>query len=157
MRGGGVWIGGVSRIRRRDRNQPLKPKSDFRAEVERASADLVYSSESDRPFEFFSVPFRGAAPPSVDEFRKLMRIGSDIPVEIREVAEFFSRHTSTGDPADTRAYALRPRYVALVDLLRARLEGLRVFRVGKIAIDCYIVGADGKGNLAGLRTIAVET
>ena len=86
-----------------------------------------------------------------------MRIGPDTLVEIREVADFFSPHTSTADPADTRAYALRPRYVALIELLRSRLEGLRVFRVGKIAIDCYIVGADGNGNLAGLRTVAVET
>ena len=86
-----------------------------------------------------------------------MRIESDTRVEIREVAEFFSPHTSTPDPADTRAYALRPRYVALVELLRARLAGSQVFRVGQIAIDCYIVGADGRGNLAGLRTVAVET
>lgn len=86
-----------------------------------------------------------------------MRIDPDTPVEIREVAEFFSPHTSTADPADTRAYALRPRYIALVALLGSRLEGLRVFRVGKIAVDCYVVGADGNGNLAGLRTVAVET
>ena len=40
----------------------------------------------------------------------------------------------------------------------ARLSrDVRVYRLGKIEIQCYIVGLDGEGNLAGLKTVAIET
>ena len=131
--------------------------ADLRAELERACADLVYSSESDRPFEFFSVPFAGTHPPSIEEFRTLLGLDPKTVVEARELMEFLARHLATVDPSDTRAIELRPRYEALLKLLTHRLDGVKVFRVGKIAIDCYIVGRAAPGTLAGLKTVAIET
>ena len=40
---------------------------------------------------------------------------------------------------------------------RHTLREPRVFRVGRIAIDCEIVGTDAAGNVVGLHTLAVET
>lgn len=131
--------------------------SDLRAELEQACADLVYSSESDRPFEFFSVPFAGEHAPSIDDFRALLGIEPNTLIETRSLNEFFARHLGIVDPTDTRAIEIRPRYDALTSLLGRRLEGVKVFRVGKIAIACYIVGRPGPGTLAGLRTVAIET
>jgi hypothetical protein len=34
---------------------------------------------------------------------------------------------------------------------------VRVFRLGRIEVQCFVVGDDGAGSLAGLRTVAVET
>ena len=125
--------------------------------MERASADLVYSSESDRPFEFFSIayPGRRSSPPAED-FARLIGAGSDASVEERSLTDFFARHTATSDPYDSEAQKLRPRYEALMRLLSTRLRDAKVYRVGKIEIECYVAGIDGDENLAGLKTVAVE-
>jgi hypothetical protein len=130
----------------------------LRDELERASSDLVYSSESDRPFEFFSVshPGRNSAPHPAD-FLRLIGAPADSRVEVRSLRDFFSRHTSTSDPYDTQAQKVRPRYEDLASLLERRLRDVKVYRVGRTEIECYLVGLDDHGNLAGLKTIAVET
>jgi Nuclease A inhibitor-like protein len=73
------------------------------------------------------------------------------------VREFFNRHTATSDPYDTAAQRIRPRYENLVSLLERRLRDVKVYRVGKTEVACYAVGLDDHGNLAGLRTVAIET
>jgi hypothetical protein len=73
------------------------------------------------------------------------------------VREFFNRHTATSDPYDTAAQRIRPRYENLVSLLERRLRDVKVYRLGKTEIDCYALGLDDQGNLAGLKTVAVET
>ncbi len=131
---------------------------DLKADLERACSDLVYSSESDRPFEVFSVPLPDGRPiSSADDFRSLLGIGKEVRLEVRSLEDFFARHTGTSDPHDARAQAIRPRYERLQALLEQRLRCVRVFRVGKIEIDCYVVGEDGQGRLAGLKTVAIET
>jgi len=130
----------------------------LRARLEEAAAGLVYTSESDRPFEWFELPGGGAGwPYGADEFARRIGAAADAPVEERTLDRFFKPHIETTDPYDTQAQAVRPRYEALKSLLSKELRDVRVFRVGRIAIDCYVVGGDGRGNLAGLRTVAVET
>jgi hypothetical protein len=134
------------------------PNPQLREELERASAGLVYSSESDRPFEFFSFPYAGrSSPPQAAEFAKLVAAKNGIPAEQRSLTDFFARHTATSDPYDSGAQKIRPRYEALIRVLSTRLRNARVYRLGKIEIQCYIAGLDGEGNLAGLKTVAIET
>jgi hypothetical protein len=118
----------------------------------------VYSSESDRPFEFFSIayPGRRSSPPAED-FARLIGAGAEARVEERSLTDFFARHTATSDPYDSEAQKLRPRYEALMRVLSTRLRDAKVYRVGKIEIECYVAGIDGDENLAGLKTVAVET
>lgn len=78
-------------------------------------------------------------------------------MEVRSLESFFGRHTTTSDPYDVEAQRIRPRYESLVRLLSRRLRDVKVYRIGKIEIACYIAGLDNHGNLAGLRTTAVET
>jgi hypothetical protein len=61
------------------------------------------------------------------------------------------------DPSDAAAVALVPRYRRLREVLRTSVRGATVFRVGQIAIRCYIVGVDHRGHVVGLVTTAVET
>lgn len=130
----------------------------LRSELERASSDLVYSSESDRPFEFFSInyPGRNSSPLPAD-FLGMIGSAPNTTIGIRSLREFFNRHTATSDPYDNEAQSIRPRYEQLVSLLERRLHDVKVYRVGKTEIDCYVLGLDGHGNLAGLKTVAVET
>jgi hypothetical protein len=130
----------------------------LREELERASSGLVYSSESDRPLEFFSLRYPGkSASPGVTEFARLIEAPPGEVVEIRSFEKFFARHTTTGDPYDGEAQKIRPRYEELVRVLSRNLRDVKVYRVGTIEVSCYIAGLDTDGNLAGLKTVAVET
>jgi hypothetical protein len=78
-------------------------------------------------------------------------------VEVRSVDEFFARHTTTSDPYDGETQRIRPKYEELVRLLSRRLRDVKVYRIGRIEIACYVAGLDAEGNLAGLKTVAIET
>lgn len=127
----------------------------LRERLEREAEGLTYGSESDRPFEFFFLPGGGDQPPGAEAFGRL--IGAAGPVEERDLDDFFMRHAETSDPYDTEAQRIRPRYEALRETLRTALRGTTVYRTGRIEVQCYVVGGDGRGNLAGVRTVAVET
>lgn len=131
------------------------PDPALRERLERAVEGLTYGSESDRPFEFFFLPGGGDAPPGAEAFGR--RIGAPGAVEERGLDDFFMRHAETSDPADTEAQRIRPRYEALREMLRTELRGTTVYRTGRVEVQCYVVGGDGKGNLAGVRTVAIET
>src|SRR5437773_11310379 len=56
-----------------------KPLRELQEELERASDGLVYSSESDRPFEFFAIPYSGKrTSPTAGEFARLIGAESDV-------------------------------------------------------------------------------
>jgi len=42
-------------------------------------------------------------------------------------------------------------------LLEKKLKELKVFKIGKIQLDIYVVGLDAESNLTGIQTKAVET
>lgn len=129
----------------------------LRDELERASSGLVYSSESDRPFEFFSLPYPGkSASPSSSDFARLVKALPESPIEIRSIENFFARHTTMSDPYDGEAQRIRPRYEELVRLLSQRLRDVKAYRIGKSEVSWYVAGLDAHGNLAGLKTTAVE-
>lgn len=126
------------------------------ARLAQAADGLLYTSESDRPFEAFELPGGGAGwPYGADEFAR--RIGASGGAEEVTLDKFLARHIERADPADAVMQGLRPRFEALKAQLRAELRDVRVFRVGRVEVGCYAVGADAAGNLAGLRTVAVET
>ena len=133
------------------------PDPALRERITRAAEGLLYTSESDRPFQFFFLPGGGDAPPGGAAFAALLGEPEGMRVEERALDDFFARHLETSDPYDHRAQAERPRYEALKEALRSGLRGTTVYRMGKIEVFCYVVGGDGRGNLAGVRTVAVET
>lgn len=130
--------------------------AETRRRLEEAADGLLYSSEGDHPFTWVELP-APAGPLDADAFRAL--IGADPGTRVEEVdlARFLRHHTDAVDPYDERAQALRPRYERLRDVLVDRLAPVRVFRVGTVRIDCYLVGPGPDGRLAGLHTVAIET
>ncbi|HLM68514.1 MAG TPA: nuclease A inhibitor family protein [Longimicrobium sp.] len=131
--------------------------SPLRERLEREADGLLYTSESDRPFEFFFLPGAGNRPPGAEAFAQLVGAPPGAPVEERDLDEFFLRHAETSDPYDAEAQRIRPRYERLRETLRNELGWTTVYRIGRIEVQCYVVGGDGRGNLAGVRTVAVET
>jgi hypothetical protein len=133
------------------------PASLTRLALERAASGLLYTSESDYPFTYFFHSGPAPTPITVAAFRTALALAPDTPVEVVSLDEFFARHIERVDPADAVAVALVPRYRLLRETIRHAVRQPRVFRVGRIAIECYIVGTDRAGNIVGLTTVAIET
>lgn len=133
------------------------PTGIARQRLEEASAGLTYTSESDRPFAWYFRAGPVADPLAVDGIRAALGVAPTVRVEERDLDDFFARHIEWVDPYDSAAMALVPRYEQLRATVREVLRDPRVFRVGRIEIDCYIVGFDRAGNLVGLTTVAIET
>lgn len=129
-----------------------------RVRLEAASAGLLFSTESDRPFVFVRlashVPVGSLTPAAV-----AVLVGApgakagEWPLE-----RFLARHVARVDPMDARATSLIPRYEALDEALTLALGTVRVFRVGEVEIRVLALGNEPEtGELVGLETVAVET
>lgn len=140
-----------------DERGVARAREATRRRLERASAGLLYTSESDVPFDYVFFPANASAPLAESAFRAAAGVPADSLVEERSLDDFFARHIERVDPNDAAAVALVPRYRALKRTIRASVRGARVFRVGRIAIRCYVVGVDARGNVVGLATTAIET
>ena len=128
-----------------------------RRALEHAADGLLYTSESDYPFTYFYHAGPAPTPLTVESFRAVVGIPADSAVAMISLDDFFARHIERVDPYDPVAVALVPRYQALKDTIERVLREPRVFRVGQIAITCYVVGTDRWGNVVGLTTVSIET
>jgi hypothetical protein len=129
----------------------------LRGEVEAAAAGLLYTSEGDHPLTWFQLPGGAAAWP-MDASAFATRAGAPpSPAEEVPIDRFFARHIESADPADSVMQEARPRFQALKSLLATRLRDPRVFRLGSVEVQCFVVGDDGAGNVAGVRTVSIET
>jgi len=144
----------------------------LRDELEKAVAGLSYTSESDYPFRFFALPAESDADLTPRGF--LNRIGVsqqfidevnlpiDRLIEERTFDDFFptdddlASHYGT-DATAPEVVAESKRFRKLEAVLRKRLRGVKVLRVGQVEMRCYIAGLDEHGDIAGLVTTAVET
>ena len=123
----------------------------------RAAEGLLYTSESDYPFELYVQPASVDGALTVASFRLTAGVPADSVVEELSLDDFFARHIERVDPSDSAAQALVPRYRHLRTTIRTAVREARVFRVGRVLIHCYVVGTDADGNVVGLTTWAVET
>lgn len=119
--------------------------------------NTIYRSESDYPFTWAFRPGPAAAPLDVAGYRAAFGVPADVPVAVVTLDEFFARHIERVDPYDPVAVALVPRYRHLRETLRRALPDVHVFRAGRIAVDCDLVGVDAEGHVVGLHTVAIET
>jgi hypothetical protein len=125
----------------------------FESEVSDAVKDLFYISETDS--EIF--PFTGKEAESVSAEELLGQIGSRGPVEERDFEEFFDRLTKLQEWFGDEETRAANRFAELREILKKHLADLKVFKVGRIEVDIFIVGLDENGILRGVRTKAVET
>ena len=124
-------------------------------QIKKAAEGLYYISETDAEI----LPFSGEPAQSVskEEILKQTKSAANSPVEERDFSEFFARLTEIQDWFGDEEKQTAEKFGRLKDLLQSNLKDLRVFKVGKIQLDVYIVGLDQTGKLAGIKTKAVET
>jgi hypothetical protein len=120
------------------------------AEIEKSTDGLTYISETDAKVEAIFVDRDNA-----EKF--LDSITNDDKSDPLDQSSFFDRITTNKEwfgPDET----LRAKRFSLLDeILRANLHDLKLIRVGRVRIEIYVVGFDADGNLAGIKTKAVET
>lgn len=111
-----------------------------------ATKGLLFPSETDAGFEAFAWP-GGTSPVTEAVVRSHAGATAKTPIEEVTVAHFF-RAVPTG---------LRAAYFDLLVAIADHLSGVKVFKVGEVNMDVYVVGRTDAGNYAGVKTRVVET
>lgn len=116
---------------------------------------LSYQSESDYAVEPYARAASDGAP-SAEEFAK-GREGEDAAVRELDFDSFFGNYTGEQDWWGEEERAVAAKFQALVKFLKENLTDIKVYRVGDVEADVYIVGRTASGGFAGVKTKIVET
>ncbi|MDQ3748287.1 MAG: nuclease A inhibitor family protein [Acidobacteriota bacterium] len=137
-----------------------KQKADFcddnlTEQIKIAVRGLYYISETDAEIQ----PFVGKQAKAVSRQEILSQTNkaADSTIEEKDFARFFARLTEIQDWFGDEEKEIAQKFVQLKELLEKNLRDLKVFKIGKIQLDVYVVGLDAKNNLLGIETKAVET
>lgn len=106
---------------------------------------LLYPSESDTPFDLISW---GTAAGLDAREHVLAHCRAQSPITELSLDAFFSPLANTDDAM---------HFDELREALHATLTGIRVFRVGSIRVEIYLIGQTLSGRWAGIHTTSVET
>jgi len=112
-----------------------------------ATNGLLFPSETDAEFEPFVWERQGKGQLTQERLLHLAGQGEDAPVEEMTLDRFFRAVSS----------AHRPRFDELARVLNEKLSRIKVYKIGEVEKDAYIVGETEDGYWAGLRTAVVET
>lgn len=115
---------------------------DVLATLTAVTVGVLYPSETDAPMEPFVWP---AGLNTVRELRYHAHVAAKVTVRAVSLQQFL------GELVEEPAFAL------LAQTLRSTLQGIRVYRCGRLEVTYYVVGTDAAGRLAGIKTRAVET
>lgn len=116
---------------------------------------LSYQSESDYAVEPYAREASKGAP-TAEEFAK-GRTGEDAAVRELDFDSFFGKYTSEQDWWGDEERAAAEKFQALVAFLKENLKDVKVYRVGGVDADVYVVGRTASGDFAGVKTKVVET
>ncbi len=118
--------------------KPDSNTDELAKQIKKVSKGLYYISETDA--EIF--PFIGnkAEAVTVKEVLKQTERVAETPVEERDFTEFFTHLTQIQDWFGEEEMAMAQKFSDLKDLLEKNLKDLKVFKVGKIQLDIYVVG-----------------
>lgn len=116
---------------------------------------LSYQSESDYAVEPYARG-SGEGAPSAEEFAK-GREGEDAAVRELDFGSFFGNYTDAQDWWGEEERAVAGKFQALVKFMKENLSDIKVYRVGGVDADVYVVGKTASGGFAGVKTKVVET
>ena len=120
----------------------------------KVSENLLMPSESDYPFKVFS--WKDQADLTTKKLLELTDHSQETPVETVELDYLFRNVAQEKEWHDEDQKINVSRFQALIKTLKENLRDIKVYRVGTVNIDVYIVGK-AEGNLTGLSTELVET
>lgn len=125
--------------------------------LQAATADLLWLSETDAPFEVLHWQPQASADLTTTQVLQLTNHPPTVPVKVLAVDDFFAGATEEQDWFGEEEKAIAARYRELVGLLKQHLSDLTVYQVGEVTLDIYVIGQTPEGELLGLATQASET
>jgi len=157
---------------------PTRPGSDglrLQSRLRSIVDGLLWTSESDFPFEVFVIPGRGRPPPTRDDVK--YRIApvyrqrpdtmplADRAVEVTTVDDVLQPRLWPRSDWGAEDRRVGRRLEDLREVLVEELHGAQVFRIGpgdpyqglSPDIDVFFVGASDDGDLVGVATVSIET
>ncbi len=128
---------------------------ELKQQIGKLCEGLYYMSETDAEI----TPYTGseAEATTKEEILSQTKSAPNTPVEERDFDEFFPRLTEIQDWFGDEEKQMVRKFTGLRDLLKNNLKDLKVFKIGKIELDVYVVGLDAENRLMGIKTKAVET
>lgn len=115
--------------------------------LRRASAALLYPSETDAAFEVLTLE---TDTPQISQEHLLPHTRRPKGAKVEEIplADFFDELADADDAE---------QFEELRKTVQQQLRNLRVFRFGEVEVDVFIVGKTLSGKWAALKTKSVET
>lgn len=117
-------------------------------QLKSASEGLLWHSESDYPFK--TVYWENVDDISLHKLLQKSNRPQGTTIEVKELDRFFSQATEEKDWYNSEEMAECQRYQALVNLLKTHISDIKVYRVGEVEIDVYILGKTESGSIAGI-------
>lgn len=130
-------------------------QNSLTGKIENQVKGLCFVSETDAEI----LPFDGIRAESVtkDALLAQIKFSENPAVEEINFEDFFSRLTKIEEWFSDEENQNARKFADLKNLLQSELKDLKVFKVGTIEIDIYVVGLDSQNLLKGIKTKAVET
>lgn len=122
--------------------------------IENASRGLLYPSESDFPIE--PIEF-GEEEPTPEALLALRKLPSETRVDDPTLDAIFEGLTDVFEEASDDEQATSKRFQALKSLLEDNLEDIRIYRLGEVDMEIFVLGRHASGKWMGIRTNVVET
>lgn len=130
------------------------PDRELIQKLELATVDLLWLSEAEYPFQVYY--WQDAA--NFAQKALLPHNNSpEIKIAIQEFHSFFASVTKEQTWHNEEEKKEIKRYQALVDLMAENLTDIRVYLLGQVEIDVYILGETANKAIAGLTTKMITT
>lgn len=135
-------------------NSSSIPDRELVTQLESASQDLLWSSEAEYPLEVFYWHNN-----NFDEHTllKLRNYPAKTKVAIQEFSSFFDSVTKLQSWHNEAEQLEVKKYQAIANLIAENLTDVRVYLLGEVEIDVYILGKTKHRAIAGLTTKIVQT
>ena len=122
-------------------------------QIAKAAEGLLFISETDHPLE----PIELQGNDIEKELERLTESNEGTSVETQTLEYFFRNMVRVYPSYSGLQIQTAERFKSLQDLLQRKLKDVRVYRLGTIQIDAFIIGRLADGRYGGLRTKLVET
>ncbi|NES65952.1 MAG: nuclease [Okeania sp. SIO2D1] len=118
---------------------------------------LLWMSESDYPFEVFIWEFGEGISLNNEIVLKIAKHSLETTVKVIEFEFFFRLVITAKDWHNVQESEVIRKYQKLVSIMKQYLSDLKVYKVGEVRKDVYIVGKTNTGDYAGVATVSIET
>ncbi len=130
--------------------------NEISEKLKQSSADLLMTSESEYPFEVILWTDSNDSL-TTEKLLQLTNHPQDSQVEEVELDYLLRNCAYEKEWHDEQQKQNVKKFQTLVQTLKNNLDEIKVYRIGTINIDVYILGKTPSGDLAGLSTKVVET